>query len=136
LSDLAMVLLRNNLDQGVLYTQLRKLEEQKLITIGAKVGQGSVSLDRIQGFEGSTATVDKGKKKIIVDGQELSFEAFVFRALGLEAKVPYKIALITPRIITTDHEVLIVAQHPDYIAATKREQKLEMSSSKKKKHDN
>lgn len=132
LSDLAMVLLRNNLDQGVLYTQLRKLEEQKLITIGAKVGQGSVSLDRIQGFEGSTATVDKGKKKIIVDGQELSFEAFVFRALGLEAKVPYKIVLITPRIITTDHEVLIIAQHPDYIAATKREQKLEMSSSKRK----
>lgn len=133
LSDLAMVLLRNDLDKGVLYSQLCNLEEQKLITIGAKVGQGNVSLNRIHGFEGSNAVVDKGKKKIIVDGQELSFEAFVLRTLGLDAKFPHKIVLITPRIITMDHETLIIAQHPDYIAATKREQKLEMSSSKKNK---
>lgn len=128
LSDLAIALKRNGLDQGELYQQLRVLEESGLITIGSNKGQGTVALDRFANIGKLNPRLD-GNKKIVLGDNALSFEQFVFRALGLDGKLPYRFVMITPRIITMNQESIIIAQHPDYITATKLEQKLESGSS-------
>jgi CRISPR-associated protein Csh1 len=135
LNDLAIALQRNGLDKGALYEQLKLLEEHGLITLGAKKGQGSVVMGRISNVGAAIADVDSVKKKIVLDGHELSFEQFVFRTLGFDGKHPYQFVLITPRIITMNRDVIIVARHPDYIAVTKKEQKLETSVSEKNSVD-
>ena len=131
LSDLAIALKRNGLDQGELYRQLRVLEESGLVTIGSSKGQGTVALNRFANIGELNPRLD-GSKKIVLDGNALSFEQFVFRALGLDGKLPYRFVMITPRIITMSQENMIIAQHQDYIAVTKLEQKLESGSSASK----
>jgi CRISPR-associated protein Csh1 len=129
LNDLAIALQRNGLHQGDLYAHLRSLEENGLVILGTNKGQGSVDLKRFANIGASIVEVDGGKKKMILDGNALSFEQFVFRALGFDGKLPYQFVLITPRIITMNQETVVIAQHPDFIAVTKLEQKLETGSS-------
>jgi len=136
LSDLVIALLRNGLGNGELYRQLKALEEQGLATMGTSKGNGSLVLERFSNIGGNNTKVDDGKKKIIVDGNELSYEQFVFRALGFDGKLPYRFVLITPRIITMEQAVIVIAQHPDYIAVTKKEQKLEFATVEKNTKSN
>jgi len=129
LNDLAIALQRNGLEHGDLYTHLRAIEENGLVIMGSNKGNGSVVMERIVNIGASRPKVDSGKKKVMVDGNALSFEQFVFRALGLDGKLPYQFVLITPRIITMNHDTIVIAQHPDYIAVTKLEQKLDSGDS-------
>lgn len=130
LNDLKIALQRNGFAKGELYIQLRELEKHGLVTMGNNKGHGSIVFDRFLGIEEKNAKVDREKKKIILGDNDLSFEQFVFRALGYDSKLPYKFVLITPRIITIDRNVIVIAQHSDYIAVTKKEQKLELGATK------
>lgn len=134
INDLAIALQRNGLGKGELYEQLRALEERGLVTMGSKKGHGSVVLGRFVGVGETKVAVDKNK--IVLGDNELSFEQFVFRSLGFDGKMPYKFVLITPRIVTMDSAVILIAQHPDYIAVTKKEQKLEVGTAKKNAKEN
>lgn len=135
-NDLAIALQRNGLVNGELYEHIKVLEEHELITTGTQKGHGSVALEKFHNTGAAKAEVNTGKKKIVLDGNELSFEQFVFRALGFEGKLPYQFVMITPRIIALNHDVITVAQHPDYITVTKKEQKLETGISSKESDDN
>jgi CRISPR-associated protein Csh1 len=134
LNDLAIALQRNGLDHGELYTQLRLLEDNGLAAFGSNKGNGSVALERIPNISGSPEVNDK--KKFVIEGNELSNEQFVFLALGYDGKSPYQFVLITPRIITLTGEHIVIAKHPDYIAVTRKEQKLEAGSPSGKKSKN
>lgn len=124
LSDLYLVLKRNNMDNSELGSLLKQMNEQKLITLGEKQKTGTINLLKFKGAK-EAEWDPQNDKRIVVNGVSKTCEDFVWYLLQWDNK-DSSIALVIPRVITQDNKIIVLPQHPDYIAVTKIEQKLEI----------
>lgn len=122
-SDLYLVLKKHNMHDSELGSLLHHMNQQQLIVLGKKKGTGTLNLLKIKGVK-KAEWDPQNEKKIIVNGVSQTCEAFVRHLLQWDNK-DSSIALVIPRVVTIDHEVIVLPQHPDYIAVTKKEQNLE-----------
>ncbi|UFJ39860.1 TM1802 family CRISPR-associated protein [Brevibacillus humidisoli] len=125
-SDLYLVLKKHDLLENELGALLAEMNQKKVIHLGNKKGTGTVNLGMIKGL--LSAWIDE-KNNIVVDGTTRKAEDFLRYVLQWENKDD-TFALVVPRVIY-NQKTIILAQHPDYVAVTKKEQNLEGTSNNK-----
>ncbi|UMZ72705.1 TM1802 family CRISPR-associated protein [Natranaerofaba carboxydovora] len=138
-NDLNLALIKNEMQNTELKIILNELEQNELIKVGDKKGEGYVNLSCFSEIE--EGVVDKKKKSINFGQNSLKGEEFI-RYLT-DASKNDKFVLVIPQVKREEEEPpIILSNHRDYILLVKKEEQLEnVQSSKEKKlcylcHDN
>ncbi|ADG07366.1 TM1802 family CRISPR-associated protein [Kyrpidia tusciae] len=128
-NDLAILLNKYNMRDSQLFDILSRLNAAGLITLTKNTGTGSVALDRIAPFFGTGVIlqINPEKKRMLVGANELSFEEFIRRALGLTEK-KNRIVLVVPAVVVEQGGYVVLSQHPNYLALVRRVNHLEEDS--------
>ncbi|MFX0559025.1 TM1802 family CRISPR-associated protein [Tepidibacillus infernus] len=129
-NDLFISLKQQSMEECELAQLILELQENSLVTLGDKLGEGNVQLERIY-FPPSKETsieINKEKKAIILNGKEYKGDAFI-QYLREDDHKRNKYLLIIPRV-HKNGEKTIISQHPDYIQFVMRKNKIGVSVTK------
>ena len=114
-NDLALSLQNYQLTSTRLYQLLTRMQEQGLVSIGKKKGQGKLCLDKLElppHLADRSVAYDKTKRNIVIGDREVSFENFLNIVLDNQNR-KHKYVLVIPRV-KDENDVYVLSQMEEY----------------------
>ena len=132
-NDLALLLNKYGMKDSDLRGKLQQMEAAGFVTITEKKGAGSVNFQKLflPNSSGKLTRFEE-KKKAVVGEDKFSFEELVRRALGVTLKKT-RFLLIIPALRCSLEPLVILSQHPDYLALVGKVNQLENTEKEQNK---
>lgn len=130
-NDLFLQLRKNNMQNGELSSILKRMQNKGLLSLGDKIGEGKLVLDKFSIIKNST--VDKieldEQKNVRFGDKKYNPETFIRLFIKDENK-KNRFVLVVPKVVVETGEERILCNHPEYLDLVKIENKLGSSDKK------